>query len=136
MADDRGPWEIERFDPFEGGLGLSLATRVGELVFTSGMVGFDGETATVPDDLEAEFRLVFANLAGILESAGTSFDHVLEMTNFLVGDPAVVYPVFQKVRTEVFAGHLPASTSVFVAALLGGHCEVKLVAAIPPAASG
>jgi len=125
--------EIERHDPFEGALGMSLATRVGSLVYTSGMVGFDGATGTVPDDLEDEIRLVFANLAGILEGVGTSFEHVLEQTNFLVGDPTILYPLFQKVRTEVFAGHLPASTSVFVQALVVPtcHCEVKLVAAIP-----
>jgi 2-iminobutanoate/2-iminopropanoate deaminase len=126
---------IERYDPFDGGLGLSLATRVGSLVYTSGMVGFDGATATVPDDLETEIRLAFENLGSILEAMGTSFEHVLEMTNFLVGDPAEVYPVFQQVRTDVFAGHLPASTSVFVTALVApdAHCEVKLVATIPSA---
>jgi len=124
---------IQRYDPFEGGLGLSLATRVGSLVYTSGMVGFDGETGTVPADMEDEIRLAFANLGNILGEMGTSFEHVLEQTNFLVGDPAVVYPVFQKVRTEIFAGHLPASTSVFVQALLvpDCHCEVKLIAAVP-----
>ena len=130
MADSTG---IERYDPFEGALGLSLATRVGSLVYTSGMVGFDGASGTVPEDLEDEIRLAFANLGNILEAMGTSFEHVLDQTNFLVGDPAVVYPVFQKVRAEVFAGHLPASTSVFVQALVGptNHCEVKLVATIP-----
>ena len=131
MSDVRGADGIERFDPFDGALGMSLATRVGSLVFTSGMVGFDGETGTIPEDLEDEIRVAFANLANILEGAGTSLDHVLEQTNFLVGDPAVVYPIFQKVRTEVFAGRLPASTSVFVAALLAGRCEIKLVAAVP-----
>jgi 2-iminobutanoate/2-iminopropanoate deaminase len=124
--------DIERYDPFDGGLGISLATRVGSLVYTSGMVGFDGATGTVPDDLEDEIRLAFANLGGILEAMGTSFEHVVEQTNFLVGDPLVVYPVFQKVREEIFAGHLPASTSVFVQALVGpqNHCEVKLVAVV------
>jgi len=125
--------ELERFDPFAGALGLSLATRVGSLVFTSGMVGVDAETGTAPDDLEAEFRLLFANLADVLQSMGTSFDHVLEQTNFLVGDPETTYPVFQKVRTDVFAGRLPASTSVFVEALVSPafHCEVKLIATVP-----
>jgi len=124
---------VVRFDPFDGALGLSLATRVGSLVYTSGMVGVDATTLAAPEDLEAEIRLAFSNLSGILESMGTSFDHVLEQTNFLVGDPEVVYPVFQKVRTEVFAGRLPASTSVFVQALVSPefHCEVKLVAAVP-----
>jgi 2-iminobutanoate/2-iminopropanoate deaminase len=122
----------QRFDPFDGALGLSLATRVGPLVDTSGMVGFDGATGTVPAALEDEIRLAFSNLGNILSEMGTSFDHVIEQTNFLVGDPTVVYPVFQKVRTEIFAGHLPASTSVFVQALVGPdcHCEVKLVAAL------
>jgi enamine deaminase RidA (YjgF/YER057c/UK114 family) len=125
--------DIERYDPFDGALGISLATRVGSRVYTSGMVGIEGVTASVPEDLEAEIRLCFENLRGILETMGTSFEHVLEQTNFLVGDPAVVYPVFQKVRGEVFEGHLPASTSVFVQALVSpqNHCEVKLVAEIP-----
>ena len=76
--------DIQRYDPFDGGLGLSPATRLGALVYTSGMVGFDGATGTVPPDLEDEIRLAFSNLANILESMGTSFEHVLERTNFLV----------------------------------------------------
>ena len=128
MAETR----IERYDPFDGGLGFSLATRVGSLLYTSGMVGFDGATASVPDNLEDEIRLAFTNLGDILNAMGTSFEHVLEQTTFLVGDPSVVYPVFQKVREEFFAGHLTASTSVFVEALLlPAHCEIKLVATVP-----
>ena len=125
--------EVQRFDPYDGELGMSLATRVGSLVYTSGMVGFDETTGTAPDDLEAEIRLAFSNLSQILEGVGTSFDHVLEQTNFLVGDPEEVYPIFQKVRTEIFAGRLPASTSVFVQALVSPafRCEIKLVAAAP-----
>jgi enamine deaminase RidA (YjgF/YER057c/UK114 family) len=125
--------DIERYDPFDGGLGISLATRVGSLVYVSGMAGFDGATASVPNNLEDEVRLVFENLRGILEAMGTDFQHVVDQTNFLVGDPTVVYPTFQKVREEVFAGHLPASASVFVEALVAPelHCEVKLVAVVP-----
>jgi enamine deaminase RidA (YjgF/YER057c/UK114 family) len=68
--------DIERYDPFDGGLGISLGTRVGALVYTSGMVGFDGASGTVPENLEDEIRLVFTNLGGILEAMGTSFEHV------------------------------------------------------------
>jgi hypothetical protein len=37
--------------------------------------------------------------------------------------------VFQRVRTELMAGHLPASTSVVVAGFLypGMHLEMKVV---------
>jgi len=48
---------IQRYDPFDGGLGFSLATRVGSLVYTAGMIGFDGTTAAVPDDPNPRSRI-------------------------------------------------------------------------------
>jgi len=127
-----GMAEIERYDPFEGALGFSLATRVGDLVFTAGMIGVDAEV-NVPDDPAAEFRQVFDNLAGVLDAMGTSFAHVVDMTSFFAGDLDQLYPVYEEVRKEVFAGHPPASTSVAVAKLLDPRChvEVKLIAVIP-----
>jgi len=62
---------VTRYDPFDGGLSLSLATMVGGLVYTSGMLGLDAELK-IPGDVEEEFRLVFATLGGILEAMGTS----------------------------------------------------------------
>jgi enamine deaminase RidA (YjgF/YER057c/UK114 family) len=123
---------IERYDPFEGGLGFALATRVGNLVFTSGMVGVDADM-NVPENPKDEFRLVFENLAGVLEAVGSSLDHVVDSTNFFPGDFEVVYPLFEEVRKEVFAGRLPASTSIGVAKLLlpTYHVEVKLTAVVP-----
>ena len=60
-------------------------------------------------------------------------DHVVDSTNFFAGDFQEVYPLFQEVRKEVFAGRLPASTSIGVAKLLlpTCHVEVKLTAAVP-----
>ena len=123
---------IERYDPFEGGLGFALATRVGDLVFTAGMVGVDADLR-VPEDPREEFRRVFANLAGVLEAVGSSLDHVVDSTNFFAGDFESVYPLFEEVRREVFAGRLPASTRVGVARLLDPRfrVEVKLTALAP-----
>ena len=124
---------VVRYDPFEGGLGFSLATRVGDLVFTSGMVGID-PSFNVPEDPAEEFRLVFKNLAEILEAMGTSLVHVVESTNFFAGDDvASLYSEFEEVRKDVFHGALPASTSVVVRQLLDPrfHVEVKLVASVP-----
>ena len=122
---------IERYDPFEGGLGFALATRVGNLVFTSGMVGVDADM-NVPEDPQEEFRRVFENLAGVLETVGSSLDNVVDSTNFFAGDFETVYPQFEEVRKEVFAGRLPASTSIGVGKLLDPrfHVEVKLTAVI------
>ncbi|HEX5587874.1 MAG TPA: Rid family hydrolase [Acidimicrobiia bacterium] len=125
---------MHRYDPFDGELGFSLATRVGELVYTSGMVGVDANL-DVPGELADEFRQVFANLADVLGAMGTSLDHVVESTNFFASDMAAAYPAFEEVRKELFVGRLPASTSIEVARLLDSryHVEVKLVAAIPVA---
>ena len=104
-------------------------------MYTSGMVGVDPDF-NVPDDPAQEFRLVFANLAGVLEAVGTSLDHVVDSTNFFAQDDfRSVYPTFEEVRKEVFAGNLPASTSIGVAQLLDPRfrVEVKLVAVIPDA---
>lgn len=54
-------------------------------------------------------------------------------TNFFGEDFRSVYPIFEEVRKEIFAGRLPASTSIGVANLLESrfHVEVKLVAVCP-----
>jgi 2-iminobutanoate/2-iminopropanoate deaminase len=132
MVEQTHESPVVRYDPFEGGLGFSLATRVGNLVYTSGMVGVD-PNLNVPDDVAGEFRLVFENLAGVLEAMGTSLEHVVDSMNFFAGDFTSVYPTFEGVRKEVFAGRLPASASVGVTQFLDPrfHVEVKLVAAVP-----
>jgi enamine deaminase RidA (YjgF/YER057c/UK114 family) len=60
---------VVRYDPFDGALGFSLATRVGDLVYTSGMVGVDANLE-VPSEPADEFRQVFENLAPL----NTPFD--------------------------------------------------------------
>jgi enamine deaminase RidA (YjgF/YER057c/UK114 family) len=83
--------------------------------------------------LADEFRQVFSNLEGVLSAMGSSLDHVVDSTNYFGEDFQSVYPVFEEVRKEVFAGRLPSSTSIGVANLLEPryHVEVKLVAVCP-----
>jgi enamine deaminase RidA (YjgF/YER057c/UK114 family) len=135
MSEASNQSPVVRYDPFEGGLGFALATRIGDLVYTSGMVGVDADF-NVPDDPADEFRQVFENLAAVLGAMGTSLDHVVDSTNFFAGDFTSVYPAFEEVRRELFNGRLPASTSIGVARLLDERyrVEVKLVAALPSAA--
>jgi len=106
-----------------------ISTRALTKRYGSSVIALDALTLDVEPGI---IGLVGANGAG--KSTLLSLIGGLERPQsgrLRVGDPAVVYPVFQKVRTEVFAGRLPASTSVFVAALLAGRCEIKLVAAVP-----
>jgi enamine deaminase RidA (YjgF/YER057c/UK114 family) len=49
------------------------------------MVGVDTDM-NIPANPKDEFRLVFENLAGVLEAVGSSLDHVVDSTNFFAGN--------------------------------------------------
>ena len=51
---------------------LSFATRVGDLLFISGIPGFDDKGA-LPDTFEAQFANVVKNIKRILDDAGATF---------------------------------------------------------------
>jgi len=51
---------------------LSFATRVGDLLFISGIPGFD-EASVLPDSFEAQFGFVVKNLKRVLDEAGATF---------------------------------------------------------------
>ena len=51
---------------------LSFATRVGDLLFISGIPGFD-ENGKLPDGFEAQFGNVVTNIKRVLGEAGASF---------------------------------------------------------------
>jgi len=50
---------------------LSFATQVGDLLFVSGIPGFDDKGA-LPESFEAQFGFVVKNLKRVLEEAGAS----------------------------------------------------------------
>ncbi len=51
---------------------LSFATRAGDLLFISGIPGFD-ENGKLPDSFEAQFAHVVKNMHRVLDQAGSSF---------------------------------------------------------------
>jgi 2-iminobutanoate/2-iminopropanoate deaminase len=101
------------------------------LIFVSGEVGRDSTGAIVPGSFEIEARQCFANIKYALERAGATFKDVVRITAY-VKDLAD-YPVYAKVRTEVFGADWPASASVGVSdLLLGARLEVDAVAVVDP----
>ena len=99
------------------------------MIFVSGEVGRDATGKIVAGGFEAEARQCFANIRFALERAGAGFKDVVRITAY-VKDLAD-YPVYAKVRTEVFGSDWPASASVGVSdLLLGAKLEVDAVAVI------
>jgi reactive intermediate/imine deaminase len=105
------------------------AVRAGDLLFVSGFVPVDGDGQLVGgDDVIAQTRHVFANLAAVLAAAGATFADVVKVTVYLtdIEDRARINPV----RQEVFGDTRPASTLVEVSALAtpGARVEIDAVA--------
>lgn len=94
---------------------LSFATRVGDLIFVSGIPGFDANGA-LPDDFTAQFGNVVTNIAATLAQAGASLRHLVKV-NVLLTRASDVAPM-NKLYAEAFGpAPYPARTTCVVAAL-------------------
>jgi len=62
---------------------LSFATRVGDLLFVSGIPGFDDQ-GTLPDSFEAQFGFVVSNIKRVLDEAGATFRDLVKVNVLLI----------------------------------------------------
>jgi enamine deaminase RidA (YjgF/YER057c/UK114 family) len=112
---------------FSAAVSVPLGTK--SLLFVSGEVGRDASGSIVPGGFEAEARQCFANIKYALERGGAGFADVVRVTAYLTD--LADYPVYAKIRTEVFGDHWPASATVGVNdLLLGAKLEVDAIAAV------
>lgn len=99
----------------------------GRLIHVSGTVGFGEDGKIVSGGMGAEARATFANIASTLEAAGASLADVVSITAYITNIHG--YPEYAEVRSELFAGHLPASATVQVAGLVvNAQIEIDAVA--------
>ena len=92
------------------------ANIYGNLVFTSGQIPLNPETAMVVEGgIEEQTRQVFANLQAVLEAAGSGLDKTLKTTVFLknMGD----FQIVNQIYAEYFQGEFPSRSAVEVARL-------------------
>src|SRR6266481_3718761 len=61
---------------------LSFATRTGDLLFVSGIPGFDDKGA-LPETFEAQFGFVVRNITRVLDEAGASFRDLVKVNVLL-----------------------------------------------------
>ena len=107
----------------------SQAVRLSGWVFASGQIPLDPDTGErVAGSIEAQTERVLANLAAVLEAAGSSLARVVKTTVY-VTDLAQFGAI-----NEVYARHFrgdpaPARATVQVAALpLGAEVEIDAIA--------
>lgn len=92
------------------------ATRIGDLLFTSGQIPLIPETMElVQGDIKAQAQQVLRNLVAVLDAAGASADTVVKTTCFLKNMNDFV--AFNEVYAEFFKKDAPARSCVEVARL-------------------
>ncbi|MCA9938245.1 MAG: RidA family protein [Anaerolineales bacterium] len=108
----------------------SQAIRAGDFVYTAGQIALDPETGQMAEaDVAVQTERVLQNLGAVLESAGSSLEHVVKTTVFLqhMSDFAAMNEVYAR----IFGDARPARSTVAVAALpLGALVEIEVVALV------
>ncbi len=94
---------------------LSFATRAGDLLFVSGIPGFD-ETGALPEGFEAQFGFVVKNIARVLDEAGATFRDLVKV-NVLLTRASDVAPLNALYAGAFGPAPYPARTTCVVQAL-------------------
>ena len=101
---------------------ISGANVIGNLVYTAGMTGGQGDT-------EVQIRNTFQRLKDVLEKSGTSMDNVLKATVFLadLSDKSILNGIWK----EYFQDNPPSRTCIQVGLGEGIKIEIEMIAFIP-----
>lgn len=125
---------IEHFAPPAGikAPPLSFATRVGELLFVSGIPGFDDD-GVLPDGFEAQFALVVRNIRRVLDQAGTDVARLVKV-NVLLTRAADVAAMNVLYASAFGPPPYPARTTCVVQALPDPRMliEIECIASLAP----
>lgn len=105
----------------------SQGISAGDLVFVSGQTPIDPATGSlVPGDAAVQARRCLENLKAVLEAGGSSLEHVVKTTVFLID--MADFKAMNGVYAEFFGSTPPARSTVAVAGLpLGARVEIEAV---------
>ena len=111
---------------------LSFAARVGDLLFVSGIPGFDADGA-IPDGFEAQFGFVVKNIKRVLDEAGATFRDLVKV-NVLLTRASDVATMNVLYASAFGPAPYPARTTCVVVALPNPamRIEIEGVAALKP----
>lgn len=108
----------------------SQALRYGQLIFTSGQIPLDPTTSEIVGaDIQTQTHRVLQNLQALLESAGSSLDHVIKTTVFLTNMSD--FQAMNEVYASYFKNVTPARSTVAVSELpRKAQVEIECIALV------
>ena len=109
----------QRLDPgwaWTKKLNLSAGVKIGDTIYTSGLVAFDSDGNVVGEDVYSQAQQTFKNIEELLSSAGATMADVIKINTFLTDISQ--YGEFGRARTEAFPAGVPASAAYATPALV------------------
>jgi 2-iminobutanoate/2-iminopropanoate deaminase len=109
----------------------SQAVKTDSLIYLSGQIPVDPQSGTLIEaDIALQTKQVFANIAVVLDAAGSTFSNVLKTTVFLTDMNN--FPLMNEIYASYFdSDDAPARSTIQVSALpLGSLVEVEVIAEI------
>jgi 2-iminobutanoate/2-iminopropanoate deaminase len=110
------------------GLPFSEAIRLGNLVFVSGTVGFDGSGKIVAGGVGPETRQTFANVAKVLKAAGCTLDDIVKVS-VVLADPDD-FDGYNAVYKTIFRSEPPARVTIAGRLTIDARLEVDVIAGV------
>lgn len=71
-----------------GNTPIPMGARVGNMIFSSGIMGKDPATDTLPDDVSLQAKFAFDNMISLLAAGGANLNHLARMTVFIKDESA------------------------------------------------
>ena len=110
----------------------SQAVRTGDTVYMSGQIPLDPATGElVGNDMEAQIRRVFDNMAAIARAAGSDLNAAVKVTVFLLD--LKHFALVNQIMAQYFREPYPARAAVGVVSLpRGAQVEMECVLDLSP----
>lgn len=108
---------------FEERAAYSRAVVCGDDVFVSGTTGFDYTTMTLDDDVVAQCRQTFDNIAAALDKAGASLQDVVRVT-YILPEPTDFEKCWPVLRERL--GDVNPAATMFAAPLVDPRIKIEI----------
>ena len=116
--------------------GFSNGTAAkGQMVFVSGMVGWDAEGKFVSNEFAGQARQALKNIVEVLAEAKAKPEHIVRMTWYVIDKKEYLAASKElgAAYREIIGAHYPAMTAVQVTALIEDQAKVEIeVTAVVP----
>ena len=107
----------------------------GQMVFVSGMVGWDAEGKFVSNEFAGQARQALKNIVEVLAEAKAKPEHIVRMTWYVIDKKEYLAASKElgAAYREIIGAHYPAMTAVQVTALIEDQAKVEIeVTAVVP----